>query len=199
MNNKNTLSLALLFLLLTLSISSALSAYIGGPTGSPKAIVNGQVGEILERVLPVKNVNNVSVSITLKATGDLANYTKIIENDFVLEPGEEKDVHYLIGIAKNGSTRTDIFVSFKPESGYSVGALATITVRANETISGYSEQKLIQELEEKSKSASQDNSNDGNTGNTLYYFLIPTLILVIILVILFIFLTKNKKRAKMNA
>ena len=197
MKNITILLIVLMFILL-ISSSFAISAYIGGLAGSPKAIVNAKQGEIIERVLPVRNVNNLSVTITLIPTGDLENYTKIIENNFTLSPGEEKDVNYVIGVAKTGSTRTNIYVSFKPESGYSVGALATITVRANDTIEGYSEQKLIQELEqsviETSKNSQSNQENKNNQNPLIYYALISTLVLVIILIILIVFLTKSKKR-----
>jgi len=200
--------ISLIFLSILLSsFVFATTASIGGRSGSSRAVLDAKVGEIIERVLPVNNVNDIPVRIEMAPTGDLENFTVMAENNFTLRPGESRDVQLRIGVAKEGTTRTDVFVAFIPEGKLAVGALATIIIRANETIQGYSEKSLLRDLKveesklEKSKSDQYPEDAQGKisiNNSPIFILGVSTIVLTLILISILYFYSKTGKPLKSN-
>lgn len=124
-------------LTLTLFSSLMILLFIGGvfavtgSIGNSRMIINAKTGDVIERTILVKNVNNISVRIEMYSDGDLASDLKIENANFTLEPGKEKKVNVSIKVTKEGSTETRVNVRFTGigEKG-GVGLTSTIIINA---------------------------------------------------------------------
>ena len=109
---KNKLFLVLIFILI-LIISFVGSVYaITGTIGNGRMILRANTGDLIKKSILVKNVNNVSVNIELSSSGDLEKDVVIKDNNFLLEPGSEKDAKFEIKVKNEGTTETKINVKF---------------------------------------------------------------------------------------
>ena len=73
------------------------------------------------------------IKIGLKASGDLADYIKLKENEFTLAPGWDKKAYFTIKVPFNGTTESRIEVTFSSETQKNgVGLASTIIVIAEE-------------------------------------------------------------------
>ena len=133
--NIRVYSIFVLLFVLTLTPVLALSASIGNarmilyPT-----IVPGETSTI-EKTILVRNINNVSVMIHLESLGDIENMTELLDNDFVLEPLQEKDARFRLTIDEPGRYEGNIAVSFalaEDAQSSGVGLLSNIIVIARE-------------------------------------------------------------------
>jgi len=187
----STKLLALSFILVIVS-SSVLG--LTASIGNARMVIRLNVGEEIEKYVLVKNVNNVSVNINVSASGDLEKYIKIKDNNFVLEPEEEKKAYFTISPKKNGTFETLIRVSFTPAEGKDPGAGLASTVIV--IVSGASEEDetnsvldsinisgTIQKLFGKK---SEENSN--------LPLLILTSTIVVLVVVLLVLLAKKRRR-----
>ena len=199
-------SLTLLILLIGIIVSLNYVGAITGKIGNGKMILDAEVGDTIDRTILVINDNNVSVNITLFASGDLVNNTEIIDKNFILQPGEQKKAEFIIKIKQPGTTNTRINVQFQPlnpdnpkESG--IGLSAQIIVRA------VGEGELVDE-ETSSDGTEETNSTIisrltgsviGNNKNFAIGLGISSLVLLIILIILLsIFSSKMAKNIKIK-
>lgn len=115
---KRILGLFLLFIFLVPFVNA-----LTGSIGNAKAIVIVDLSKskILERTVLVKNVNNISVDIKLEAADDLEGITEILDKEFVLKSGEEKNARFKVTIPKEGNYNGNIAVFFKPFEGKGAG------------------------------------------------------------------------------
>jgi hypothetical protein len=133
--NKKTQVIAFIavFLILTLILISNVFA-ITASIGNARMILRAQTGDILEKSILVKNVNNVSVDILLTASGDLQDSITLKDKSFTLQPNEEKNAFFTIKVTKIGTTESRINVQFTPTGGKNgAGLSSTIVVIANGT------------------------------------------------------------------
>jgi len=185
-----------------LIISVILCVYVSAITGSignGRAVLHAEVGDKLERFVVVKNVNDIPLEIELSASGDLANYTKIKDNNFTLPPGQEKNAYFTIDVKKNGTTETRINVKFTPEEGSGVGLSATLIIIAKNKGEATSDDEDIPVDEE---GGGDDTSIDSGTeeNNISKIVLIGTastaVVLVIFIVLLVMLFKKSGKKRK---
>lgn len=188
--------------------ASALTASIG----NSRMVLRLDVNEEIEKSILVKNVNDVPVTISVFASGDLEKNVKLEDKNFTLNAGEERNVFFKIKAAKAGTTETNINIQFMPEEGNSVGLSATVIIIAGGSSANEDDNSFIQENE-----TSGDSGFGFNPGRnqlpaqnqpSFVFSLSPavilaasTFILVIILILLVIYSaakTKPKKRAQMN-
>lgn len=173
---------------------------ITGNIGNAKMIlypeVNGWTTTTIEKTILVKNINNVSVNISLKTDTDGGKFLKIIDKEFVLQPGEEKKAGFEVNVKKEGNYQGKINVFFSPVKGKEAGVVlpSTIIVIASKD-NGY-----------------RDNSNETNNANNsienpitrygnskinpaIIISFISTIILFVVLIFL-IYLNSKKKKAE---
>jgi hypothetical protein len=120
-----------LIILLTVVITMGYVSAVTGSIGNSRMIINAKTGDVIERTILVKNVNNISVAIEMFSSGDLASDLKIQNANFTLGPGEERKVNISIKVTKEGSTETSVNVRFTgvgEKSG--VGLSSTIIINA---------------------------------------------------------------------
>jgi len=126
---KKSVGVFLVLLLFIFSISSVVA--ITGSIGNARMILRADTGDTLEKYILVKNVNEVALDIELSATGDLAEYIKIQDDKFSLEPNSEKMAYFTVKVKKSGTTDGKINVLFTPTDGGSgVGLSSTVIVIA---------------------------------------------------------------------
>ncbi len=105
---------------------------ITGKIGNGRMILDLEVGQTLERTIRVINDNDVAVNITLFASGDLSEDVTILDENFILQPGDEKKAKFELLARKSGDYETKINVQFAPLEGESkngVGISSTVITR----------------------------------------------------------------------
>lgn len=161
--------------------------------GNSRAIVHAEVGNVLERSILIKNVNDVDVRVTLDPAGDLENDFTFEDNNFTLSAHQDRELRYTLRVSKSGTTETKINVAFTPPEGSGVGIAATLIVVASENGEG-------------SENTSGDTIEDvpGTGGNAFGISFSPlvmlagvTGLLIVILAILILYAVRfrRKKRA----
>ena len=129
-NLKRVTFLFLLMLIVSMNFVSAITASIG----NSKMILRVTQGDVIEKYILVKNVNDVPVEIEMTPEGDLVNYIKIEEEKFTLDPGAEKKAVFTINVKNSGRTESKIYVKFNPIDNLEkngVGLSSTIIVIAD--------------------------------------------------------------------
>jgi len=132
---KRVIISVMLVILLCVSFTSAITGSIGNARMILREVDGRdiQVGDIIERTILVKNVNNVPVDISLFASGDLADDTTVVDDKFTLGAGDEKKAQFNIIVTKSGTTETNINVKFSPQDGANgVGLSSTVIIIAGE-------------------------------------------------------------------
>ena len=207
------------FIVITLLICSiSFASAITGSIGNARMILRASQGDIIDKTVLVKNVNDVSVNIEIFASGDLEKYIDVKDKKFTLAAGEEKNAAFTIKVPKNGTTESSINVKFSPlDGGNGVGLSSTVIIMANES----DDVGLFDWLtgDDTDNTDNSDNGSDNSsvsvgktntvTGNvagsswnfkmnwTIVVFVLVGLFLVLIIVLLAVML-RNKKRRLMH-
>jgi len=127
MENKKVAGVLCVVLLILIGSVSAIT----GSIGNARMILRAETGDVIDKYILVKNVNNVSVYINLSASGDLAEYIDILDYSFVLEPESEMRARFVVNVKKVGTTEGTIDVKFTPIDGKNgVGLMSTVIVIA---------------------------------------------------------------------
>jgi len=106
---------------------------ITGSIGNAKMVLRVEQGDIIDKSILVKNVNDVPINVELFVSGDLANYVDLDEEKISLEAGEETNVFFSIEAVKAGTSETKINLKFSPiDGGNGVGLSSTIIIIAQE-------------------------------------------------------------------
>ena len=84
--------LTLLIIALIFPIISALT----GSIGNAKIIIQtqGNVPQTVEKTILVKNINSIPVEITLSLDEDAEEFIELIDENFILQPNENKSARY---------------------------------------------------------------------------------------------------------
>ncbi|MCX6748653.1 MAG: hypothetical protein NT076_03535 [Candidatus Pacearchaeota archaeon] len=203
----NLVILALSMALFVLMLGSFASA-ITGSIGNARMILYPEVGfwgTTIEKTILVKNVNNVSVNVSLEAANEtFAKMVTILDSDFVLLSGENKNARFEINIKKVGDYEGKINVFFKPTEGKGSGVVLSSTIIIYATENGASD-GTTDSSEENTSQSSSDNKNSTATGqnlqdakkvnfNPLYLIAIFPIILIIILIFMLTKFNRKKKR-----
>jgi hypothetical protein len=196
MKRKGTTQILLLIvigILISLNYASAITAKIG----NGRMTLNTEVGDVIDRTVLVINDNNVTVNITVSPAGGLQNDTSIVDKNFILLPGEQKNAEFIINVKQPGTTTTRINVQFSPiaQNKSGVGLSAQIIINA------YGKGKLPQEQtnNETDKNPITGNViNEGSGSNVFVMMGIISLVLLVVLVFLLIYLSKKKSKKEVK-
>lgn len=169
-------------------------------------VLRADVGEQVERYLLIKNTNDVPVRIELEASGDLEEYLKIKDNNFTIQPGDEKKAYFTIKSPEAGMSETKIKVLFIPETGSSVGLGSTVIFIAGDSTTDYIPDENPADSEDNVTTNSSNpfsfkpkpgsgtaQSNFNLNISPIILLTILTAVLVLVFIILIIFLSKKKK------
>ncbi|MBS3093066.1 hypothetical protein J4456_00620 [Candidatus Pacearchaeota archaeon] len=142
-----------IIIVLLLLISSVHSEKITGSIGNARMILKATQGDVINKCVLVKNVNDIDLEIMVSASGDLADYVTFKEEKFLLTAGDEKKACFEITAKKSGTTETKINVKFAPEDGNGVGLSSTIIIVAEKNnllpdFFGDDEETIVENSEE---------------------------------------------------
>jgi hypothetical protein len=140
---------AVVFLLFQFVAVSAITASLGGS----RMILRPEVGEIVERSLLIKNVNDVPITIDFYPTGDLVENLELEDDQIELDPGEEAKVYFTIYTDLPGSFETKINVRFGAEDSEAVGLTSTVIIIAKDS------DNEIEERDEEELSIKEEETN----------------------------------------
>ena len=84
--------------ILLLVVNGVLVSAITGSMGNAKMVlypeVNGWTNTVVEKSILVKNVNDVPINITLVRDENATKFIDLIDETFILEPGEERKAQF---------------------------------------------------------------------------------------------------------
>ncbi len=193
-----------IFLAIIILLSDALA--ITATNANHRMVLRIAPGETIEKYIQLQNTNPTPVTIEISLTGDLKDNVKLKDNNFILQPSEEKKVYFTIKADKEGTTETRINVKFVPEKGTAAAVPTIVTLIANEEYKGtgsIAEEEISNKDQPSTKSSStltgkeidkqQNFQNNPNLPITI--LLISTFALLIILIAVYFYsLTKPQKR-----
>ena len=201
---KKTLILA--FTILFLISGSVLVSAVTGSIGNAKMVlypeVNGWTNTVIEKKIQVNNVNDIPINITLKLDQNSSEFIELIDESFILEPGETKKAQIEIKVRKEGRYEGRVNVFFRPVEGKEAGVVlsSTIVVIAKKD-QGYEEEE--EEVPEENTEDNPTNQTGINTGNgktenskLIKIWGLSTFILLVILLILLYIWGKKRKQSK---
>lgn len=188
--------ISICMLLLVVSFASAIT----GSLGNARMILRVNVGDTVDNYIVANNVNNESIRVELFASGALENDTKILDNNFTLQPGESKDIRFQIKMKKAGNYETNLNVKYIPETGTGgVGLSAAIITYVKDSGQSWDDSS---DVIDNSSSISDGNSTGvitsitNNLKNSLSPTLIAAIITFIILIIFFVLLLVLYRKSK---
>ena len=184
-----------LFLTLLMTMSSVFA--ITAKIGNARAILNGETGDTLERTIKVINDNDVDVRIELFAGGDLADDIKIIDNNFTLAPGEERNARFEIYLREPGKTESNINVKFTAvDDDQGVGLSSTLIVNTVEGPGFFDNLFDGNDEEDNTVLTNSDSTTSGEKSLGISSGVLLIIVLLLILVALVVIFFYLKKRAE---
>jgi len=203
MEMKKTLIFALAIIVLI--SNSILVSALTGSIGNAKMVlypeVNGWTNTVIEKTILVRNVNDVPINITLKLDENASSFIDLIDETFILEPGEETKAQIEIRVKKEGKYEGRVNVFFKPVEGKDAGVVlsSTIVVIAKKE-ANYEEEEEENPSEEEEEIIPEEEEEKTGASKLVKMWGLSTLILLgILLVLLYIWGKKrnqSKKRRK---
>ncbi len=198
-------SKGLLIILGLLILNSVLVSAIEGRIGNGRMVlypeVNGWTTTKIEKSILVKNVNNVSVNISLKIDENSSKFIEIIDKEFILESNTEKKAQFIIKVKKEGRYEGKINIFFTPIEGKEAGVVlpSAIIVIAKKD-QGYTETKDESDNENSDSNAPLTGAVTGNLkiSPVIIFSFVSTFILLVVLIFLIYSLNSKKKKLKEN-
>jgi len=120
--------LLLLVFLVLIGNVFALTAALGTARGVVRVDVEAGQTTTLDRTLKVINKNDVNVKVGLEIAGDFVGRMDLEETEFILNPGQEKNVRYLVRVNQPGTYQGKIRAGFAREDGEGAGVGTTYTL-----------------------------------------------------------------------
>ena len=191
---------------LILSMTFMVSA-ITGTIGNGKMILYPEVGYggvTISKTILVNNSNNISVNVSLKADGNFSDMIEIIDQNFILQAGEEKKAQFNINVKRAGDYNGKIYVFFSPieEKGPGIALSSNIIIHATESGSN-SDDNQDDNVDESDNtdsvaedSVSLGNFVSDNKNKGLIIGSVSTLVLFALLIVLLVLNRKKEKAGK---
>ena len=190
----------IIFIGLIIINSFSISA-ITGSIGNARMIlypeVNGWTTTTIEKTILVKNVNNVSVNISLKMDENSSKFIEIIDKEFILEPSTEKRAQFVIKVKKEGTYEGKINVFFSPSEGKEAGVVlpSTIIVVAKKDQNGNTNNEDNSEKDSRLNTPVIENViRNSKISPVIIISFVSTLILLVVLIFLIYSLNSKKKK-----
>ena len=171
--------MGVMILFLVIILGAIEASAITGNIGNARMVLYPEVGLFgtsIEKTILVRNINDEAINVSLVADSNISEITKIIDENFILQPDEEKDARIVLNINKvqNYDGRINIFFKGLDDKN-SVVLSSNIVVRPvkKEIITG----KNI----------------------AMVMLFASPIVLIIALILLVLFLRKHKKVKKVNS
>jgi hypothetical protein len=205
-----TITFAILLLISSWAIVSATTGSIGNAKMVLYPEVNGWTNTVIEKTILVRNVNDVPMNITLKTDANASKFIELVDETFILAPGEEKKAGIEIKVRKVGTYTGSVNVFFKPTEGKDAGVVlsSTIVVIAKKN-TGYEEDDTGDDTNtnpdtntDNNSTTGDDNGITGDVSNTngpskiVKIWGISTFILLVVLLVLLYIWGKKRSKSK---
>lgn len=137
---------------------------ITGEIGNARAIIKREWAgrETLERTILVRNSNDVKLNIKLEPSEEIKDIVDIIDKEFELQAGEEKNARYNLKIMEEGAWSGRINVFFRPEEGNSVVLSSTIILLVGDIESEEVPDEVSEETNETTDDVISDDVKEGD-------------------------------------
>lgn len=138
---RNLVLLALIITALVIPTSHGLAASYG----EGKVIVRAEVPEgqtiEIDRSIRVKNVNNITIKVTLEPTENFKKIITLIDKEVLLKPGEMQRAKFKIVLKSGGTYEGKILLKFSPVDTTvktnSAGGSSSMTIIADGPVNEY--------------------------------------------------------------
>lgn len=196
---RKTVIISIFLILAMIFIGSvfALSANLG----NARMVLHVKTGDLIEKTVLVKNVNNETINIEADASGDLAKDITIKNPKFTLAEGEEKNIEFTIKVRNEGTSESKINVKFISQvTKQGVGLSSTIIVIADK---GNGTVNFDDSPDTSDTSGTDSSGSAGLTDLTSkldikFLAVAGTIILLVAFIILYIISTKKRKVAEIK-
>ncbi len=202
--------IAIFFLLISVGFASSITGAMGNARMILYPEVNGWTNTIIEKSILTKNVNDVSINITLQIDQEGEKFLELIDKSFILQPHTEKKAEFIVKVKKEGTYKGKINVFFSPvdgnqKAGVALSSEIIVIAKKNQGSSG-SNDGNIRDEDENTEVTTGDvvsGENEGKKSPVIGLGLLigSVVVLLIILIFLVIVLSKKgeKRRNKVNA
>ncbi|MBI2629241.1 hypothetical protein HYW74_04105 [Candidatus Pacearchaeota archaeon] len=187
-----------LFILLIFSLN--LASAITGKIGNGRMVLNLDPGEEIERSIQVINDNDVPLNITLFVGGNLTDNIELIDENFILNAGEEKRAKFTLRAGEEtGRDEGRINVKFAPTNENEAGVILSsqIIVNVNQGSSNSNSNGNGTLSGNILSVFSGNNNSDGKINGSLVLSLLLTSILLIAVIVGLMYIIKKKKEKKL--
>lgn len=189
-----------LYVVLLLVLLSSNVFAITANIGNARMVLRANVGDTIEKSILVKNINNDSIVINMTVSGDNEKDIKIIDNNFILSSGQEKEAKFTIKVTKSGTFEDKINVYFfSPSENKGVGLSSNIVLIVNGSEEDNS--TYVEPSEENPDVTDPDNPSDikiTNLDPVKILFIITGIILLVFFIVLIIYYIKSRKQIEKN-
>ena len=193
----------ILVFFLTVFICSLTSAAITGTIGNARMVLYPKVGffgTTITKEILVQNINDQAINIRLEASENISKIIQIVDKEFTLQAGEEKNASFKIKLKKPGDYEGKITVFFEPPGGKGAGIAlsSTIIIHATGNDATGNEENDTSNVEENdtSNQTNGENSNNSSGLSPIIFLVFTPIVLAIVLIFLLIKLKKRKKRVR---
>ena len=184
-------------IMLNIILVSAITGSMGNARMVLYPEVNGKTFTTIEKTILVKNVNNVTINISLKTDNNSESFLDIVDKEFVLQPNSEKKAGFVIKVKDEGRYEGKINVFFTSTEGKEAGVVLTSTIvviaggegSTNGDDNGENTSRLI---------TGKAITGNSNISSIVILSLVSTFILLIVLVFLIYLINSKKKKLKEN-
>ncbi len=104
--------LALVIVILSIILSISFVSAITGSIGNARMVLRANTGDLIEKTILVRNINNEPINVEISVSGDLEKDMALKETNFTLAPGEEKNAGFTIKVKNEGTTENKVNVKF---------------------------------------------------------------------------------------
>ena len=193
---KNVKLMCVLFFVFLFLVGSV--SGITGSIGNARMILRAETGDVIEKYILVKNVNNVSVEIELSASGDLAEYIDVLDDSFLLEPKSEKKARFVVSVEEPGTMEGTIDVKFTPVDGKNgVGLMSTVVVIAEKgSWFDWGDEKEEEDEEDFDSGITGGAVGVSGDGNFVLVILVLMVLVLVVLVVIFLVVLRKGSSEK---
>lgn len=197
-NNSSAMMTRLSFVVIGLALICLMIGNVMAITasiGNARMILRANVGDTIEKSILVKNVNNETINIEVFASGDLEKNIKILDNNFTIDAGQEKNARFTIKVSKTGTTESQVNVKFfSPTEKKGVGLTSTVIVIASGE--GTDPSDPTDPTDPSDPSDPSDPAALGNLSPLMILFIVTGIVLLIFLGVLIAYYMKNGKQVE---
>jgi hypothetical protein len=108
------LILLVLIAVIALPAVYSLTASIGNARAIIRVNASPENPAILERTILVQNKNEIPVKVALEPSKEFEKFVTIIDKEFELQPGQQKNAEFIVTIDRGGTIDGKILVGFSP-------------------------------------------------------------------------------------